>query len=1113
MSAFCFRELQCTALGIVTLLCLPNLAFAQATGAAQIGGIITDQTAAVVPDAQVKAINTETGLVRTTKSSANGSFLFPGVPVGPYTLDVTAPGFQHYVQNGIVLTVGNEVQLNVALRLGDITQEVQVSANPSLVQTQETSISSLVDQQRIVDLPLNGRAATQLILLSGGAASSPAFAFGGGAPAIVTTKTYVNSVAISVAGQQATGNDYLMDGGDNIDAFSNTNLPYPFPDALREFSVQTTGLGAQYGLHPGAAVNAVTMSGTNEFHGDLFEFLRNGDFNGRNYFAAAQDTLHRNQFGGTVGGPVGIPHLFSGRDKLFGFFGYQNTIERTAPPQTISFVPTQAMLNGDFSARESAACQSSNKPVTIINPATGQAYSQSYVPPSSFNRQALNLLKFIPVSTDPLGCGKVTYAIPTPSNETQYIGRVDWAKSTKQSLFVRYYLLNLNAPPFFDGKNALTTTSPGTEQRDQSAVIGDTYTINSSLVNSIHLTGSRFRDNRSMASNFFSPPALGINITSFVPNFTQISISSAFSVGSGNGAPAHFNRNALQFADDLTLSRGRHQITFGVDYLYRQLNEFNVFNGNASIGINGQFSKDPMVDFMLGLPNTLTQGNPEQTGVRQTYIALYLQDSVQWTRRLNVHAGIRWEPYLPETDVAGRGEYFSQSAFNSGTKTSKYTNAPIGLLFAGDTGVPSSYINGKLANFSPRVGLAFDPKGDGKQSIRASYSIFHDVTNLYFYAKWADAAPWGSTITLTPPGSLSNLYSVYAGGNPFPFPFPPSKNQPFPSFGTYYSFPIQTRPTYAQIWGLSYQYQLGKNWILSADYIGSKTTHLWSGIDQNHAVYIPGICSGQPCSTLTNTNQRRLLYLQNASAGAGYGQIQSLDEGNYSNYSGFILKARHQFSNDFTILTSYTLSHCLQDGEIESNDLGNNGPSFQNPDNRNADYGSCDSDMRHAFVASLVLDTPRFSNRLVQSAIGNWEMSPIVTAQSGTPFTPISGVDNSRTGLNADRPNVSGDPYLRNKATLQWLNAAAYTENAVGTFGNAGWNSVTSPMYVNLDTAVVRSFPIREAMKFQFRAEAFNAFNHANFKAPANNKNTATFGTILAANSPRILQLAAKLVF
>ncbi len=1103
MHTLSIRKFSCIILAVLISLVLPHVALSQSSGGAQIGGIITDQSSAVVPNAEVKATQTDTGQVRTTISSANGSYVFPNLAVGPYTLEVTGQGFEHYIQSGIVLAVGNDVQVNVALQLGTVNQEVRVSAAAGMVQTQETSISELVDQRRIVDLPLNGRQATQLILLSGGSANSPAFASGGGV-ALVTTKTYSGSVAISVAGAQATGNNFLMDGGDNNDAFSNVNLPFPFPDALQEFNVQTSGLSAQYGLHPGAAVNIVTKSGTNQFHGDLFEFVRNGVFNARNYFATAQDTLKRNQFGGTVGGPIK-------RDKLFGFFGYQNTIQRTAPPQTISFVPTQATLNGDFSAREAASCQSNHTARPITNPGTGLPFANDQVSPTLFSPQALALLKFVPISSDP--CGKITYGIPTPSNETQYIGRADWTQSTKDQLFVRYFIVNLNNPPYFDGKDLLTTTSPGTEQRGQSLVLGDTYSLSTTLVNSTHLTWSRFRDNRTAASNFFSPPAVGIDIASFVPNFTNMSISSAFAIGNGNGAPAHFNRNTFQFADDAALIHGRHQITFGVDYLYRQLNEFNVFNGNGTFSFNGQFTGDPLLDFMLGRSSQLVQGNPEQMGFRQNYIALYGQDNVQVNSKLNVHFGLRWEPFLPETDVAGRGEYFSQSAFNAGQKTAKYTNAPPGLLFAGDPGVPSSYINGKLANFSPRIGFALDPTGTGKQSIRGSYSIFHDTPNLYFYAKWADAAPWGSTVTLTNPGPLSNLYANYPGGNPFPFPFPPSMNQPFPTQATYYSFPINTRPTYAQIWGLSYQIQLGKDWLISADYLGSKTTHLWSGADQNHAVYIPGLCSGKACSTTANTNQRRLLYLQNPTTGAAYGQIQTLDEGNYSNYNGLILKARHRFAQNYTIITSYTYSRCLQDGEIESNDLGNNGPSFQNPYDRNADYGPCDSDLRNAFVGSLVVDSPRFGNRFVQAALGNWEVSPIITAQSGYPFNPVTGLDNSLTGIGQDRPNVVGQPYVRNTRTLEWVNPKAYVANPLGTFGDARWNSLTTPGYVDVDAAVVRMIPVRETINLQLRFEAFNALNHTNFGQPANNLSTNTFGTILSSNPARILQLAAKLTF
>ncbi|MGH9353294.1 MAG: carboxypeptidase regulatory-like domain-containing protein, partial [Terriglobia bacterium] len=410
--------------------------WAQAVASAQISGLVTDPSGAAVPNANVIATQTDTGVVRTTLSGPDGTYVLPNLPVGPYRLEVRANGFNTYLQTGILLQVSNTVAINVTLHVGQVNQQVQVSANASMVQTDSTSVAQVIDQRRILDMPLNGRQATQLILLSGAATNT--------LPAnqdLQGSKTYFSSQTVSVAGGQANGTNYLMDGGDNNDAFSNIDLPFPFPDAIQEFSVQTNSLSARYGLHPGAVVNVVTKSGTNQYHGDAFEFVRNGAFNARDFFAATQDTLRRNQFGGTIGGPIK-------KDKVFGFFGYQGTRIRTAPPQSIAFIPTQAALNGDFSQLESATCQSSHKARTIVNPVTGQPFLNDFVTPSLFNQQALALLKYLPVSGN--SCGEATYAIPSPQNEDQYIGRVDWNQSTKDALFGRYFIANYNNPPVFD---------------------------------------------------------------------------------------------------------------------------------------------------------------------------------------------------------------------------------------------------------------------------------------------------------------------------------------------------------------------------------------------------------------------------------------------------------------------------------------------------------------------------------------------------------------------------------------------------------------------------------------------------------------------------------------
>jgi Carboxypeptidase regulatory-like domain len=405
---------------ICLMLFLHEVAVGQAVNNAQIHGVVNDSTGAAVSGANVKATKSDTGVAQSTVSGADGSFVLPGLPVGGYSLEVTAAAFSKYVQTGIVLEVGQNVQVNVGLTVGSVTEEVHVSADAAMVETQDTSISQVIDQKRIVDLPLNGRQATDLILLSGGAAVPP-----NSASRVVTSHDYVNSVGVSVAGGQLNGNNYLLDGGDHNDSHSNINMPFPFPDALQEFSVQTNGISARFGLHPGSVVNVVTKSGTNNFHGNVFEFFRNGDMNARNYFATAQDNLHRNQYGGTVGGPIL-------KNRMFIFGGYQETRNRTAPPSTIAYVPTAAMLGGDFS-------QCSTIP-QLYDPETGQAFAGNKINPGRFATPSLNLVKLLPSSNDP--CGQLTFSIPNPSNEYQYVTRFDWSLSPKHTFLARYFILD-----------------------------------------------------------------------------------------------------------------------------------------------------------------------------------------------------------------------------------------------------------------------------------------------------------------------------------------------------------------------------------------------------------------------------------------------------------------------------------------------------------------------------------------------------------------------------------------------------------------------------------------------------------------------------------------------
>lgn len=1069
-------------IAVSSLFLASHRSFAQAVANATIHGTVQDSSGAAVPGTQVKATQVDTGYTQTTVSGADGLYSIPNLPVGPYKLDFTSQAFKSYTQSGIVLQVGNNVQINAVLQVGSVSEHVDVNADAAMVQTQDTSVSQVIDQRRIVDLPLNGRQATDLILLSGGAAQPP------NGSRVITTHDYATAVGVSVAGGQINGNNYLLDGADHNDSHSNVNMPFPFPDALQEFSVQTNGVSARYGLHPGSVVNVVTKSGTNQIHGTLFEFVRNGVFNARNYFATSRDSLHRNQFGGTVGAPII-------RNKLFMFTGFQATRVTTAPPQTTSYVPTQAALNGDFSVLESAQCQSNGKAKQLGGPFIGNRVS-----PSAFNTPALNLLKLIPVSSDP--CGKIVYAIPNPNNENQSVTRVDWAQSSKHTILGRYFIDDYANPAFYSN-NLLTTTRSALDQRAQSAVIGDQYTFSPTFINNVHLGFSRLAVNRKQPAGMPSPTTLGVNMYNVTNDFIDLAVSSHFSVGGGSNAPASFIRNQWQVADDIDWMIGRHHLSMGAEYITGQMDENNLQYANGEFSFNGNFTGDALADFMLGNLYSVIDSNYARVDLRQKYIGVYFEDGYQITPRLNVHAGIRWEPFLPEHDALARGNHFDMTAFQSNQKTGVYNNAPPGLFFYGDKGIPKSYANGNWKDVAPRVGFAFDPYGNGKMSIRGSWGIFFDSPESFTIRDFGIAAPWGNAITLTaPPGGFSNPVQGYT----FPTPVPPVASAIFPTQGTYINMPLNLHHPYMEQYGLSFQQQFANNWLLSLDYIGNRGIHFRSGTEQDPAIYGPG-------ASVSNTSTRRTLYRINPATGIYYSTITLMDDGVHTYYDGLKAKVEHRFSNHFTLLSVYTWSKCLQSAEPLGNRLSGNNES--NPFNRNADFGLCDYDLRHNWTNSAVLEGPHFKGKLMNETVGGWQLAFLANLYTGFPYSLLTGTDQSLSGVGLDRPDVvpGVNPYISNKQTHVWTNPAAFVANAPGTFGNTPYNSLRAPGYVDFDTTLTKSFRITERQHFDFRAEFFNVFNHTNFSAPVATRSSSAFGVIQASNPARIIQLAGKYSF
>ena len=1088
--------------GLFALLLMPGPPplRAQAVSIATVTGRVTDEQGAIVPGANIKITKIDTGTVYASASNGNGIYTLPSLPIGEYQLEATAPGFQTYVQSGILLRVNDSPQINIVLKVGQVTEKVEVHANADLVQTQQNTISQVVDQQRIVELPLNGRDATQLITISGASVNHSDGTNTG-------SKSFFSSQSISIAGSAGNETNYLLDGGDNNDSFTSVNMPFPFPDALAEFSVETSTLPARNGLHPGGVVNAVTKSGSNSWHGDLFEFIRNGDVNAINYFAPKQDSLKRNQFGGTFGGRII-------RDKLFFFGGYQRSDIRQDPSSSTAYVPTAAALAGDFSALDGAGCQAKGVARAIVDPTTGSPVPNFQVPVSHFDPVAVALAKYLPQTSDP--CGKVSYGIPVQSDESQFVGRVDWIINPKHSFYGRYFVDDYTLKAFFDPHDILVTSVSGNVERAQTFVLGDTYTISPSTVNSLHFTLGRRSDDRGPNTSGVNVVKLGAaNMYQGTPDFLQVAVNNGgFAIGCGTCALGRFPVTSFQYADDVDILRGKHQIAFGVDYLRTREVQENHYNDDGVFTFSGQYSNDPLLDFLTGKLSGFNQSGQQLDDLRQNVVGSYVQDTYHATSRLVINAGLRWEPFLPEYDHYNRGSTFSMAAFNAGRVSNIYANAPVGTLFAGDPGVNHSFTDRRLADFSPRLGLVYDPTGTGRTTIRVGAALLWDSVGVFIpYRMVAQNPPYGPQVTLTSgPYQFSNPWADVPGGNPFPLP-PLSKDVPFPLANAEAFLAAHMHAPSVGQWNASIQHRFSDNWVFTASYIGNKTSHLWLANEINPALYIPGTCGSAACSTTGNTQARRVLTILNPKAGQYYSQMALGDDGVSANYNGMLTSVEHRFASHYTLLSNFTWSKCLGINAVTSFSTG----VIENPQNVRGDYGPCTYDVPFLFNTSIVYASQLGGHGLMSHLLSHWSLAPLVRYQSGLPVNPSTGKDNSLTGIGLDRPNVVAGAQMYTGAPhglkYQYVNPGLYTANALGTFGNAGHFSLRGPGYFDVDVALSREFKMRDRVSLAVRGETFNVLNHPNFGLPNANISSSAFGQVTSASDPRILQASMKLIF
>jgi hypothetical protein len=1099
--------------------------WAQAT--AQISGTVHDQSGAVLPGVEVTATQTETGIARATVTNETGSFVLANLPLGPYRLEAALTGFRTFIQTGIILQVNSNPVINPVLQVGQVTEQVEVQANVAQVETRSTAVGEVMESQRILELPLPARNVTALITLTEGSSQGGL----GSVPGGFVRGTSAAANYVSVGGGLYFGNLFALDGAMHNDAYDNSQIPFPFPDALQEFKVDASGSGATGGSRgSGGQISAVTKSGTNDFHGSAFEFVRNYAFNARNPFAKTRDDLKRNQFGGTFGGPIL-------KNKLFFFGGYQGTLTRTAGTGNISFVPTPAMMAGDWTAFTSPACNGGQQ-INLRAP-----FVNNRIDPTRYSKPAVTVANMLPAAQD--ACGKVVYDIPLHPNEYQIVDKIDYQASAKHSIFQRYIVTSYKTPHPYDLTHdllALNTTNGGNEDLAHAFAIGSTYLFSPNTINAFRVGMTRVIVGRP-GIKFFGPADIGVDAYTYAPGNMTIQVTGGFPFNARH-VFAHNVPNAYNINDDVNLVRGNHQITFGGNISEYKVYQRCAVTGDGLYKFTGQITGLGMADFLTGNLTSLMQVSFVLWSSRQTYAAAYVQDVWKASPRLTLTGGVRWEPFFPLAIGYGNGAslneggsyQFSRDRFSRGTRSTVYPNAPVGLYFPGDPGFPqhgSTFAN--LHYFAPRAGFAWDVRGDGRTSLRASYGIAFDFSGAQTYGGSSSAPPWGLNVT-TNSGDFAHPWANYPGGDPFPY----VRLSRFPANSDYYYVPsFQSSSPQVHSWDLSLQRQIPGDFLLSASYVGNQMVHTWvGGYTDNRAIFFPGnpvngVCTAQgftirvasgTCSTTANTTQRRLLTLLNPTDGPAYGNLFTREDSGTQHYHGLLLSITRRVANS-TFGANYTWSHCVGISPT-ANDTGR-GPSgggYLDPNNRRFDYGNCPiTDRRQIFNMTGVIPSPQFQGAMLRKLASGWQLGGVFRASTGSYLNITTGIDRLLDGQpDAQRPDqILGNPYGNRTSISHYLNRAAFTQPPLGTFGNMRPYNIEGPGYWQLDMSLARIFQVREGKRLEFRAEAFNLVNHFipadinTYLTPTTFTaiNSNTFGQITQSLDARVMQFALRYAF
>jgi len=1058
---------------------LAGTAFAQ--GAGQITGVVSDNSGGVIPGVTVVAVESETGISRDTITAANGRYSFPSLRPTTYEVRAELSGFKAVRQTGIVLQANQNLTLNITLELGELSETVTVAGEAATVDVTTSTLSEVVDSKRIVELPLNGRDAARLSMLVSGMVVTEVNQESG--------KTIPGALRLSTNGTESRQASFRLDGTNHTDSYFQQNQPFPFPDALQEFSIQTSNYSAAQGASAGAVVNAVTRSGTNNLHGGSFVYLRDRTFNSKNFFLPERDYLKRKQYGGYVGGPIAL-------NKIFYFAGWQGTTINNVGGTLTQTIPTSAMRNGDFSGVATA----------IRDPLTGLPFPGNQIPVGRFDPAALEVMKYMPNVAG--GGNGVTLQIPRRigQDDNQLIFKVDNQLNQNNQVSVRYFFDHFTNDPTFEVGNLLTYRQPtlGSRQRIQNLVGQYQRTLSPTLLNEFRVGYNKFSSSRYPPTGVPSMQDLGVRLPIYPtdPSISEINAVGFFNIG--DNLFASFPRHGIEFNDKMNWAKGRHQIQMGGEMAFQDVQIINEFRRAGHFQFTGAVTGNALADFVLGQINLFDQGTGEYKDYKVFYGSAFLQDDYRVSDRVTLNMGVRFEHSPPWHEEVGRIMHWSVADYNANIESSVYPQAPRGETFRGDSGfVGEEGVEPSPNTASVRFGFAWDITGDGKTSLRGGGGTFYDQRRDGESGNGAvNAPPFSLRLNVTrPQGPFSDPYRGRSDFDLIKDEVVGTPQAPFPTpilISTYadeYKVPV----TYN--FNLAFEREVVANLMARVAYVGTRNRNGRYTLNLNPAVYSPGV-------TTATTDQRRPYFITD-----GIGSIEQQVQDRRSDYNSLQATVIKRYSHGFTMTSNYTFS------KVEG-DFGGEIIPYYLPQDQAILWGPLDQDHRHRFTTSWVLDLPgQNMNGGMKWVLGGWQWTGVMQYQTGRPYTVTSGQDNSLDGIGNDRAKLTGLPVEPPDGSLQtvWFNAAAFARNDPGTFGNVGRGAYYGPSLHSWDMGLFKNFRIKGDMNVQFRAEFFNIFNQVNFDIPNTNVSGGNFGAITRTDpsfgDPRILQFGLKFVF